>query len=307
LPIHQTTIFAYFILFIAPAFFTTNVIFGRQLLSVEPFTLAFLRWGLTSLILLAFCKNDWSEMKRVYKANKILSYFCGFLAFWICGGMVYFALHYTSATNGILIYTTPPILILAIEAIWRGRPITLREVIGISIALVGAAIIIANGKLNNLLNLQFNKGDLIFVLAAISWAVYSVLLKSDKYASLSTLPLLTLLSICGTITLLPFAAYEIIYIGGLPTTQKEWILIAGIILIASIGAFLCFQYGIKTLGAPIAGIFMYLLPPWGLFFAWAFLNEKLEQYHIIATVSILSGIIIATLPLKLFKRKKPSQ
>ncbi len=299
----QVTIIAYVILFITPAFFTTNIIFGRQLLSVEPFTLAFIRWGLTSAILLLFCKRDWPEMIRVFKTNKSLSFFVGFLAFWICGGMVYFALHYTSATNGILIYTTPPILILAIEAFWRGRAISIREIIGITIAMIGAGIIIANGKLDNLLALQFNTGDLIFVLAAISWAIYSVLLKSDKYASLSTLPLLTLLSICGTIVLAPFAAYEIAYISDIPNTQSEWALISGVILLSSIGAFLSFQYGIKMLDASIAGIFMYLLAPWGLFFAWLFLGETLESFHINGTIFILSGIIVATLPLKLFRRK----
>ena len=303
MPSRQTIIIAYVILFVAPAFFTTNVIFGRQLLSVEPFTLAFIRWGLTSIILLAFCKKDWQEMAMIYKTNKSLSFFCGFLAFWICGGMVYFALHYTSATNGILIYTTPPILILVIEAIWRGRPITLREISGIGIALIGASIIITNGQLENLLGLEFNIGDLIFVLAAISWAIYSVLLKSEKYATLDTLPLLTMLSICGTVMLVPFAAYEIYYIDGLPDTQLEWSLISGIVLLSSIGAFLSFQYGIKVLGASIAGIFMYLLAPWGLFFAWAFLGETLEQYHINGTIFILSGIIVATIPVKFFRKK----
>ncbi len=303
MPSRQITIIAYIILFIAPAFFTTNVIFGRQLLSVEPFTLAFIRWGLTSAILLLFCKGDWPEMMKVYKFNKSLSFFCGFLAFWICGGMVYFALYYTTATNGILIYTTPPILILAIESIWRGRIISFREITGIAIALIGAAIIIANGKLQNLLDLQFNIGDLIFVLAAISWAIYSVLLKSDRFSTLSTLPLLTMLSICGTITLLPFAAYEVFFIGDLPNKQSEWALIAGVVLLSSIGAFLSFQYGIKILGASIAGIFMYLLAPWGLLFAWIFLDETLEVYHMIATTFILSGIIVATLPIKIFHRK----
>lgn len=241
-------------------------------------------------------------MVRVYKTNKALSLFCGFLAFWICGGMVYFALHYTSATNGILIYTTPPILILAIEAIWRGRNITKREIIGILVALVGAGIIIANGKFENLTSLQFNTGDLIFVLAAVSWAIYSVLLKSQNYSTLNTLPLLTLLSICGTIILAPFALYETVYIGELPTTSSQWLLIMGIVLLSSIGAFLSFQYGIKILGASIAGIFMFLLAPWGLFFAWAFLGETLETFHIKGTIFILSGIIIATLPLKLFRK-----
>jgi len=299
----QAIILAYIILFFAPAFFTTNVIFGKQLLTVEPFTLAFIRWGLSALILLAFCKSEWKEMKRVYSQNKSLTFFCGFLAFWICGGMVYFALHYTSATNGILIYTTPPILILAIEAIWRGRKTSIREITGILLALVGAGVIITNGKIENLLGLRFNTGDLIFVAAAIAWAIYSVLLKSEKYASLGTLPLLTLVAICGSITLAPFAAHETMTTDKLPNTQEQWLLIGGVVMLSSIGAFLSFQYGIKLLGASIAGIFMYLLAPWGIFFAWLFLGETIETYHLNATILILSGIIIATLPLKLFRRK----
>lgn len=304
MPAAQATLFAYFILFLAPALFTTNAIFGKQLLSVEPFTLAFIRWGLTSIILLAFCKKDWPEMSRIYGANKSLSFFCGFLAFWICGGMVYFALHYTSATNGILIYTTPPILILAIEAIWRGRKTTAREVVGIILALVGAAVIITNGNIENLVNLEFNTGDLIFVLAAIAWAIYSVLLKSENFSSLSTLPLLTLVAICGTITLAPFALYEFLTSEKLPDTQEEWMLISAVILLSSIGAFLSFQYGVKILGASIAGIFMYLLAPWGILFAWVLLGEQIEQYHIHAIILILSGIIIATLPIRLLRRKR---
>lgn len=305
MPQAHATLVAYLILFIAPALFTTNVIFGRQLLSVEPFTLAFIRWGITSLVLLALCKNQWGTLYQTYSQNRALSYFCGFLAFWICGGMVYYALHYTSATNGILIYTTPPILILAIEAIWRGRSITIREILGITIALAGAIIIISSGSINTLYSLQFNTGDLIFVLAAIAWAIYSVLLKAEHYSGLGTLPLLALLSLCGTITLAPFAAYEMLFIGEFPTTSREWMLISGIILVSSIGAFLSFQYGIKMLGASIAGIFMYLLAPWGLFFAWFFLGETMEQFHIKGTVLILSGIILATLPINKFRRKKP--
>ena len=70
-------------LFLSPAFFSTNVVFGRAILSVEPFTLAFLRWGITSLILLALCRNDWQKMLDVFQNNKRLSFASGFLAFWV--------------------------------------------------------------------------------------------------------------------------------------------------------------------------------------------------------------------------------
>jgi len=300
----NTIILAYVMLFIAPAFFTTNVVFGKAILSVEPFTLAFLRWAITSAILLAICRSDWAIMRTTYQANKTLLFIAGFLAFWVCGGMVYYALHYTSATNGILIYTTPPILILAIEAIWRGRAISIREIGGILLAVMGAFVIVLRGDFKNLATLNFNSGDLIFVSAAISWAIYSVLLKSKSLSALNTLPLLTLVSMCGTLTLAPFAVYEIYATGKFPVTQHEWLIIAGIVLLASLLSFSTFQYGVKVLGSSIAGIFMYLLPPWGLFFAWFFLGEILAEFHITGTVLIMSGIIVATLPLKFLKGRR---
>lgn len=241
-------------------------------------------------------------MLAVAKAKPLLCFGTGFLAFWICGGMVYFALHYTTATNGILIYTTPPILILAIEAIWRGRQISTREVLGISIAILGAITIVLRGQLENLLQLQFNTGDLIFVVAAISWAIYSVLIKSDGFSGLKTMPLLALLAICGAITLFPFAAYETITTGNVPNTRFEWIIIAAIVFLSSLLSFLTFQYGVQVLGASLAGIFMYMLAPWGLVLAWAFLGETLEPFHVLGTALILGGIIIATLPLQLLRK-----
>lgn len=241
-------------------------------------------------------------MWQVFRANPTTCLFSGFLGFWVCGGLVYFALHYTSATNGTLIYTTPPVLILTIEAIWRGRAISLREVTGIFLAVIGALAIILRASSENLFSLEFNTGDLIFVAAAISWAIYSVLLKSSQFEQLSNLPLLALFAICGSILLFPFALYEVTVFDRFPTTQFQWSVITAIVFLSSLLSFVSFQFGVRVLGASIAGVFMYLLPPWGLFFAWFFLGERLELYHYVGTLLIMTGIVVATFPRGLFKR-----
>ncbi len=217
--------------------------------------------------------------------------------------MVYTALKDTTATNGTLIYTTPPLLILIMDSIWRGRKISVREIFGIALAIFGVGAIIAKGNPENLMLLKFNTGDLIFVAAAIAWAFYSVMLKSPRLSELDTLPLLALLAVCGSILLFPFSMYEIATTGNVPTTGFEWGIIAAIVLLSSLLSFSTFQYGVKVLGSSIAGIFMYLLPPWGLFFAWILLGERMEGFHIMGTIMIMSGIIAATLPLERLKRK----
>ena len=145
-------------------------------------------------------------------------------------------------------------------AVWRNRPIKTRELVGLVTALLGALTIIIKGEVSTLLSLQFNPGDMIFVGAAAAWAIYSVMLKSEAFSGLNTFALLGLLASIGSILLMPFALYEILYVGGFPDTFSEWQIIGGIVGVSSLLAFSSFQYGIQKLGASIAGIFLYLLP-----------------------------------------------
>ncbi len=294
---------AYLMLFVAPAFFTTNVVFGRMITDVEPFTLAFLRWFIAASVLLLLSRPHWPSMWDVVRNHAGFCFAASFLAFWICGGMVYTALRDTTATNGTLIYTTPPVLILLLDALLRGRSISGREIIGIAFAFIGVIAIIIRGDFANLWSLEFNLGDLFFVAAAIAWAFYSVMLKSPRFFKLDTLPLLALLATCGSILLFPFAFFEILSTGNIPNTQFQWSIIAAIVVLSSLLSFSTFQYGVKILGSSIAGIFMYLLPPWGLFFAWLLLGETMERFHVLGTALIMSGIIIATFPRKLMSGK----
>ena len=160
------------IMALMPLFFSSNIIIGRGAIgSVEPFTLAFFRWSGALLILLPFA---WSGivairagLTRQVKRIAIL----GFLGMWVCGAMVYVALDYTTATNGTLIYTTSPVMILLLEAVWRGRPITLRQAVGSASAFIGVAVIVLKGNLAAALALDFNIGDLIILGCALAWAI----------------------------------------------------------------------------------------------------------------------------------------
>ncbi|MCJ8310670.1 MAG: hypothetical protein MJH08_16555, partial [Hyphomicrobiales bacterium] len=51
---------AFAVLMVMPLFFSSNIIFGRAVADqVEPFTLAFIRWSLTALVLAPFV---WREL-----------------------------------------------------------------------------------------------------------------------------------------------------------------------------------------------------------------------------------------------------
>lgn len=282
---------------LTPLCFSTNLIFGRGVIGeVAPFTLALLRWSAVALALSPFLLREWESVTRLVAGAAPKLLVAGFLGMWICGGLVYVALGYTTATNGTLIYTTSPVFILLIEALTRGRPVSGREIVGSVLALAGVVLIVLRGEPTKLLVLDLNPGDLLFVVAAIAWAAYSVVLKGKPFAGIPNLALLSIVAAAGALLLLPVAMVEYATGGALPATREAWGGLAGIILFASLLAFLGFQFGVRRLGPSVAGIFMYLLPAYGVLLAVIFLGEAFHAYHALGIVLVLGGVIIATLP-----------
>ncbi|MCF6320467.1 MAG: DMT family transporter [Rhizobiaceae bacterium] len=309
LPDNNNSSLAWIALAITPMFFSTNIIFGRAANAIDPFTLATLRWSISALVLFIIIRSQWPLARRLITDHWKLLLLCGFLAMWLCGGLVYLALKYTTATNGTLIYTTPPLMIILIERFTRGRKISLRELLGIVLAMTGIVAIITEGNFYALLELEFNRGDLMFLLAAVSWAFYSITLKKKVFSDVPVLPLFCVIALFGSLTLLPFAVAEIIYSGNYPTTITDWQMVAGIVVFSSLIPFTLYQFGNRIHGPTSASVFMYLLPPFGLGLAWLFLDEVPNMVTLFGCVLVLGGVILATLPVNklLFSKSTASK
>jgi drug/metabolite transporter (DMT)-like permease len=288
---------ALMVMIVTPAFFASNLIFGRGVVDeVAPFTLALIRWAAVALALSPFILLEWPVVRALLAASWRRILVLAFLGMWICGGIVYLALGHTTATNGTLIYTTSPVIIILLEAIFGGRRIGWREALGALIAFGGVATILLRGDLSTLLGLRFNLGDLLFVAAAMAWAGYSIIYKSSPLRGISNMTLFALVAAGGAVLVLPVAAIELAMGAPPPMTQSAWGGIGGIVVFASLLAFSGFQFGVRELGAPVAGLFLYLLPPYGVVLAVIFLGESLERFHLAGIALVMAGIVLATLP-----------
>ena len=154
----------------------------------------------------------------------------------------------------------------------------------------------ARGNPLALFSLDFNVGDLLFVAAAIAWAAYSIVYRAPYLQRLSTASLLGLLAAVGALLLLPAAMLEWFNGGAIPSTGSAWRGIAGIVVFASLLAFSSFQFGLRQLGPSLTGVFMYLMPPYGVLLAVVFLGERLQAFHIAGIALVMAGIVLATFP-----------
>ena len=292
---------AYGIMLATSLFFSTNIVFGRYVVAdTAPFVLATIRWAAVAAILMPFAiTRSGAAMRQLLTRRWPLLALLGFLGMGICGGGVYLGLSLTTATNATLIYSVSPVLIIMLEALFKGRRTGLREIIGAVLAFAGVAWIVLRGDPGRLASFQFNTGDLLIALAALSWAVYSILYRSRAVSGLDNIALFALVAVFGALANLPFAAWDLANGAGLPSTANAWKATAGIVVISSLMAFLGFQYGVRRLGASVAGLFMYLMTPWGVLMAVVFLGERLSGFHAVGIALVMGGVILATLPASL--------
>ncbi|MBZ0146559.1 MAG: DMT family transporter [Pseudorhodoplanes sp.] len=285
------------ILAVMPLFFVSNLIIGRPAVdTVPPWTLAALRWSFACLILAPFALPAVRQHAATLIAQWKLIALLGFLGMWICGGIVYVALQYTTATHGTLIYTASPVIVVLLAALLARRPLPLGQTIGVLLGIAGVFTIVLEGQPLAILSHHFNVGDLWFVLAAIAWAVYSLLLKNSTLQTVPTMALFFVIALAGAILLVPCMIAEWWLVGKFPSTLRAWASIAGIVIFSSVLSFSTYQYGIKKVGPALTSIFLYLLPVYGIVLAVIFLGETFRPYHAIGLVLVLGGIILATAP-----------
>lgn len=304
-PEPRSSLAALVVLWLMPLFFCSNLVIGRAAVpTVEPFTLAFLRWATAFTLLLPIAGAGLAAHRGAILGRWRLFLIMAFLAMWICGGLVYVALRHTTASNATLIYTSSPVFILVLEWLFRGRVIRAREAAGIVLALAGITLIVVKGSLATLLELRFNPGDLLILAASVSWAIYSVLLRREEVKALPSAVTFAAVAGAGALILAPFAAAEVALTGAFPVTLAQWRSIGGLALVSSVLAFLSFQYGIRHKGPAVTGIFMYLMPPYGVMLAVIFLGETLSAYHGAGFALILGGLILATAPVEALRTRR---
>ncbi|MBD3786957.1 MAG: DMT family transporter [Sphingomonadales bacterium] len=259
---------------------------------VPPFALAFARWGIAFLCLLPFA---WAAVRRDaawYRANWFTVLWIGVPGVTGFNTLVYIGLQYTTATNGMLLNSTTPALILVLGALFWGRGMTLVQILGLAISTLGVTTVILHGEPARLITLDFSRGDLIIFLAMVCWAVYTLGLTLIP-PQINRLGLLTVHSGITTVLLLPFLIWEI-SAGRVPSFSPGALAaMAYVGVVPSVLATLLYMKGVALAGPARVGQFIHLLPVYGAVLSMIFLGEPLHLYHAVGFALILAGIVLA--------------
>jgi drug/metabolite transporter (DMT)-like permease len=273
-----------------------NALLARAFMDDSPpLALAFWRWNLALLILLPVVAVPlWQHRYQVRAAGWRLLVVA---ALGITGynSFLYTAAHTTEALNITLVNTCIPLMtVVAAGLILKEWPTRLAW-LGMLIAVLGLLILISRGEMNRLLALRFAKGDLIMLIAVADWALYSVLLRrwSSHLYAIPPLALLGVMILLGVVLLAPIYLYEYSQGARFVVTPANLGAVAYAAVFASLVAYLCWNHGVKIIGAGKAALTSYLMPVFTAILAWLLLDEGLKSYHLMGGALIFSGLMLA--------------
>jgi drug/metabolite transporter (DMT)-like permease len=251
--------------------------------------LAFARHFIALIFLLPF---GWIAMKRdmsrywEFRWQLLRVSLAGMVAFNL---LVYVGLHSTTASNAQLMNSVIPVLIVLFGAAFFRQRLNAMQIFGLLLSCVGVLTIILHGDFSRLFALQFSHGDVIMFGAMVSFALFSVWLRSFP-ADMDRLGLLGAQLVVAVAVLFPFLVWE--YLTGIRATWGVATLAAMLYvgLAPSLLANLLYMFGIARVGPARAGLFIHLVPFYGAIMSIAFLGESLHVYHAVGMIAIIAGL-----------------
>jgi drug/metabolite transporter (DMT)-like permease len=284
---------AYLLLCITALCWAGNAIIGKLAAGhIPPVTLSFLRWGIAFLLILPFA---WKHLKRDWAAirGKLgLMILVSITGIGVFNTLQYWSLEYTTALNTLLLQSAGPLVVAAWSLVLLGVRLTLAQAIGILLSMTGVLVILMHGDFTALSDISFNKGDLIFLLAMVIFALYSVL--TLKRPAIHGLSFAAFTFGASTLFLIPLLIIELLTRPVMALDAQNLLSLAYVAVFPSIIAYLCFNRGVQLIGANRAAPFFHVVPVFGSIMAIVFLGEHPQVFHFIGFALVLTGVYIAS-------------
>ena len=279
-------------------FFALNFTTVKYLISggfIKPFGLNLIRVAVTSFLLwvLYFFNSNKTRIKKKDYKRFLLCALTGIainqLAF-IKGLSLTYSIHAS------LLLLITPILITFIAAWVLKERLTNNKLWGLALGIAGAMVLIlAKDRSGNPGNVLI--GDLLIILNSVFYTFYFVLVK-PLMLEYNPVAVLRNVFTVGLFMILPFCWVEFTQTPWASYSAMEYLNLSLIVVPGTFLAYLFNIYGIKNLGASIAGNYIYTQPFFAAGLAIGFLGEDLSAYKILAGILIFSGVYIANKQLK---------
>ena len=261
---------------------------------IPPFTLLLIRLIMGALglgIVIYFRNRKASTSTPITKEIFWKSFLVGFVGYGISLGFQFVGTKLSTASNGSLVTSATPAFVLIFAPFLLGEKPTTRRIIALVLSTLGVLAVIDPRTAE--LSPSLFWGNMSLLAAALTWALYSVLVRKVSQTQ-DLLTSSTIMLLGGIPFSLAFTIWEI-------NTQGVGEITMGIIggllflgIISTAIAMFLWNYAFAELPAAVASLTFFAQPVVGTLLGWFFLSEQITSLFILGGVLIGIGIIIAS-------------
>ena len=256
---------------------------------IPPFTLVSLRLllGILTLAIVLSLQG----IPKISQREILQVVGVGFVGYGVSLSLQFLGTKLSTAANGSLVTSATPAFVLLFAWMLLKERITTRRLVALFLATAGVIAVIdpRSAQLNQGLFL----GNLLLFGAAVTWALYSVLVRKMTQ-SLDVLSFSLIAFFGGLPVTLPAGAWELttLEVGEISLGVVAGVLFLGVISTAL--AMILWNTAFTVLDASTASLTFFAQPLVGTFLGWLFLGERITLLFVLGGLLIGLGLVLAS-------------
>lgn len=256
---------------------------------IPPFALVTLRLilGTLTLLIVLFIKG----FPKISGKQALQVLGVGFVGYGVSLGFQFLGTKLSTAANGSLVTSATPAFVLLFAWMLLKEHITARRLVALLLATLGVIAVIDPRSAQ--LKPELFLGNLFLIGAAVTWALYSVLVR--KVTQDMDVLLFSMLAFTGGLPVsIPAGAWELstVGVGEITLGVVGGVLFIGIISTAL--AMVLWNTAFAYVDASLASLTFFAQPVVGTLLGWLFLNERITPLFLLGGLLIGTGLVISS-------------
>ena len=274
----------------------STFVFTRYVVdSIDPFTLSFVRYGLTGLILFLITISAFIK-KKFDKTDLLPMSFLGLSMITLFPNFMALGLEYTTAARAGLLYATMPLCTIIIAYFFKIEKITINKSLAVLIAIAGVTFCMSE-KVDSDFN-QTLKGDFLMMIGVLAASCFTVF--SGKYLKkYGTIPVMIYVIFIGTLINFSLSiSFGSIYESFYQINEFELAALGMLIIPGGVLMMYCWGKALQIISPTQAAISLGFNPLSAILLGAIILNEQITFRLIIGFISIIIAIILVNWKVK---------
>lgn len=197
----------------------------------------------------------------------------------------------TTVINTTLLSTTIPVFTLFVSIILGHDRLSLRRLLGISLAAGGVIYLVNPAKAD--LSAHTTIGNLLVVTSSFLYATYIVISK-DIFQRYGALNLITWIFVVGALMTIPFGVYSLSTAQVHTLPLSVWFTIIFIVFFPTVGAYYLNAWALTKVTPSTVAIYIYMQPLFAFGVTPIILHESWSWRTVVAAVFIFAGVFLVT-------------